>query len=370
MGNRVRRLVTLALLGFLCHGTTTFFLGLSKLFSRNQLSGADGQRAMVLRSPEEVILQHVPLWEKLEPGTKVMLLGRPGSGKSTLLNSMIDRFEFRSSLSFGAGKTRTWEAVTMKNDVTFIDTPGLSDPELRKEAANNITAALKEGGKFKILFMLTTLSGRVSPEDVTSMKVILDAVPTISENQFGIIVNRLGTAEYEGLRRSKQNFADFLKPIWAGLNTITVKITLLKEDEALAGSENHVKTFPDLEELVMSVPTIEIEPCTVRDVESRNYQEVLEDFERLSNDNARMEEEIWRKAPRLINAGPDWTSGDGEDSGGAWGGDSDRSSGWNRGEGKDDGSGSRSGWWGWAKWALSALLLLLFGASQSRRRSH
>lgn len=89
----------------------------------------------------------------------------------------------------------------MENGVTFIDTPGLSDPELRKEAASNITAALKEGGKFKILFMLTTLSGRVSPEDLTSIKIILDAVPTISENQFGIIVNRLGTAEYEGLRR-------------------------------------------------------------------------------------------------------------------------------------------------------------------------
>lgn len=131
----------------------------------------------------------------------------------------------------------------------------------------------------------------------------------------------------------------------------------MKEDEALAGSENHVKTFPDLEELVMSLPTIEIDPCTVRDVESRNYQEVLDDFERLSNDKARMQEEIWKKAPRLINAGPDWTSGDKKY--GSAGKDSDRSSGWNRGEGKDDGSGSRSGWPGWTMWALSALLLVL-----------
>lgn len=86
-----------------------------------------------------------PLAQKLAAGTKVILLGNPGAGKSTLLNSMM----------------------------------------LRKEAAGNISAALKEGAPFKIIFVIMTSSGRVI-SDVVSMNLVLDAIPTMCANQYGI----------------------------------------------------------------------------------------------------------------------------------------------------------------------------------------
>ena len=135
--------------------------------------------------PTEMVPHHKHCWEYLEPGTKVILLGNPGSGKSTLLNSFIGSCKFKSGISFGGGKTRQWEAVTLPNNVTFIDTPGLADYEIRSEVAKNITEALQEGGNFKFLFVATTLNGRFKAEDVTTIKLVLDAVPQIDVDEFG-----------------------------------------------------------------------------------------------------------------------------------------------------------------------------------------
>ena len=81
--------------------------------------------------------------------------------------------------------TRQWKAVTLPNNVTFIDTPGLADYEIRSEVAKNITEALQEGGNFKFLFVATTLNGRFKAEDVTTMNLVLDAVPKLVKMNLG-----------------------------------------------------------------------------------------------------------------------------------------------------------------------------------------
>ena len=63
----------------------------------------------------------------------MIALGNPGSGKSTLLNSLAGEFLFESGLSIGKGLTK--ELGKKKNNIaTFLDTPGLDDPKLRKDA--------------------------------------------------------------------------------------------------------------------------------------------------------------------------------------------------------------------------------------------
>lgn len=303
------RLLAITCLSFLCFEESAFFFQISNIFRR----GTKKQKtctAIVPSAATEMVLQHKYCWEYLEPGTKVILLGNPGSGKSTLLNSFIGSCEFKSGISFGGGMTRQWKAVTLPNNVTFIDTPGLADYEIRSEVAKNITEALQEGGNFKFLFVATTLNGRFKAEDVTTIKLVLDAVPQIDVDKFGIIVNQLEAAEFEGLKKP-ENQKKFFMPLWAGLQKITSHIELLEKDPELSGCENSVKEFPNMQQFVASLPTVRIDPSAVKDVESRDFSQIREEYENLVNDEEKMLEELRKKEEQIrrLETVPNWLKG-------------------------------------------------------------
>lgn len=316
------RLLAITCLSFLCfEESACFFQNFAKIFRR----GTKKQKtctAIVPSAttetpplspaivPTEMVLHHKYCWEYLEPGTKVILLGNPGSGKSTLLNSFSGSCKFKSGISFGGGKTRQWKAVTLPNNVTFIDTPGLADYEIRSEVAKNITEALQEGGNFKFLFVATTLNGRFKAEDVTTIKLVLDAVPQIDVDEYGIIVNQLEAAEFEGLKKP-ENQKKFFMPLWAGLQKITSHIELLEKDPELSGCENSVKEFPNMQQFVSSLPTVRIDPSAVKDVESREFSQIREEYENLVNDEEKMLEELRKKEEQIrrLETVPTWLKG-------------------------------------------------------------
>ena len=107
------------------------------------------------------------------------MVGNPGSGKSTLLNSILQHPYFKSGFSEGTGLTFKFD---MKNvgGINFLDTPGLSDVEKRKAAAEAITLSLRQDGLYQVFFVCTLEAGRLRPDDVTLLKLILESAKELT----------------------------------------------------------------------------------------------------------------------------------------------------------------------------------------------
>ena len=139
-------------------------------------------------------------------------LGNPGSGKSTILNSLAGEAFFKSGLSIGKGLTNKLDQGTNFSGV-FLDTPGLADMSMRKTAAKAIYDGFRQGGDYKIIFFVTETNGRVHMQDVTTMQLILEAVPYIGMN-YGIVVNMVSKGI---LKKLDEKSCDFLEILFVGI---------------------------------------------------------------------------------------------------------------------------------------------------------
>ena len=144
----------------------------------------------------------------------IIVIGNPGAGKSTVLNGLAREILFKSGISLGNGLT--YQLDERKNEEgTFFDTPGLADDTHREAAGEAISIALRRGGNFKILFFVLTESGRIVVQDVTTIKLVLDAVPEI-ENRYGIVINKVPHNVAKALQNSETEDV-FLTKLFAGI---------------------------------------------------------------------------------------------------------------------------------------------------------
>lgn len=147
----------------------------------------------------------------------IIFVGNPGSGKSTLLNALMGDVRFKSGLSFGGGLTKTFQAEEA-DGTWYIDTPGLEDVTMREAAAEQIKAALKQSGQYRIFFVVLLDSGRVRAGDVASMTVILDALKdTNVPVQHGIIVNKATKGVMEAMLEDRGALEEAFKAINSGM---------------------------------------------------------------------------------------------------------------------------------------------------------
>lgn len=87
----------------------------------------------------------------------------------------------------------TYELDIRKNHdgVIYLDILGLTDFNLREQAAEAIAKALKQDGIYQIFFVITLEAGRVWPEDITTMKLVLESASDIEH--FNLVINKLST---------------------------------------------------------------------------------------------------------------------------------------------------------------------------------
>lgn len=124
----------------------------------------------------------------------VILVGNPGVGKSLILNAVIGYSFFRSGVCLGTGLTRTLDVFRTPDGTHYIDTPGLDDVSSRDFSATELSRALSLNGHCKLVFVCTLEDGRIRPSDMTTLRLIIDAVRNTGANpngRYAIIINKV-----------------------------------------------------------------------------------------------------------------------------------------------------------------------------------
>jgi len=151
------------------------------------------------------------------PGGNYLFVGNPGVGKSTLASSLCGKTLFKSGPSTdGSGVTSRLETYPLRDGVTIMDTPGLSDQEKRKEAAEAIEQALSKGGFFRVFFVITMEAGRIRPDDLATIQIVLDGVKNITS--FGIIMNKVSPRMIKSMTKNEETFQKWKLSIVKSLN--------------------------------------------------------------------------------------------------------------------------------------------------------
>jgi hypothetical protein len=135
-----------------------------------------------------------------------VFLGNPGTGKSTLINCLLGANKVKSGLSWGGGLTQGYQQFE-KDDIVYMDTPGLADQTIESQAARSITEALQQGGTYKLFFMVRLQAGRVVSEDLVTLERVLDSIEAGDLNyKFTIVMNCLSRREYASLMARGDEF--------------------------------------------------------------------------------------------------------------------------------------------------------------------
>ena len=205
-----------------------------------------------------------------------LFIGNPGTGKSTLANCIAKKVLFESGISFGSGKT--YKLGKEKHDgIMYLDTPGLADIKLRQAAASAITEALRRNGSYQIFFVVTLSAGRLRPEDLTTMWLVLHNAPDISH--FSIIVNKLSPREYQMFQNDKEK-----STLFASLKLMSerhiYKILLLKHNSRLDDANNLIENTPELNKFVEDTPWFDLHPSNVNEIpgDDESFKKQLDYF--------------------------------------------------------------------------------------------
>ena len=223
----------------------------------------------------------------------IIVIGNPGAGKSTILNGLAGEVLFKSGISIGDGLTYQLDERENSRG-TFFDTPGLADNTHREAAGKAISTALRKGGNFKILFFVMTESGRIVRQDVTTLRLVLDAAPEI-KNHYGIVINKLPKNVAKALQNPEKG-SIFLTKLFTGIpqdqRCAQSNITYLPFHSELDSEDNKLMDMNELQtlksELFKSfvygkVPAINLTVGKAGDIATCNFDQInaaLKDLEK------------------------------------------------------------------------------------------
>jgi len=212
--------------------------------------------------------------------TDIIFCGNPGVGKSSIATS-ISGIQFKSGVSFGSGLTvdLTWNEAPALPNIRFADTPGLADMELREQAAKAITEALAQGAakghKTKIIFVVTTEEGRLRPEDMYTIKVVMNSIKLANgavpgANSYAIVINKCAFLDNP---RFLQGGSARIESMLSDVKTNPIPSAYVKYLPAIpdiAGQDNAKICFDGLLEWVLGMaPSIQVVQAETIDTSSQ-----------------------------------------------------------------------------------------------------
>ena len=222
-----------------------------------------------------------------------LFIGNPGVGKSTLVNCLAQKILFKNGVSIGGGLTYQMEKRE-HDGIVYMDTPGLADIKLRKAAAEAITKPLRQNGIYQIFFVVTLEAGRVRPQDLATIKLVLENAKDIT--YYSLIVNKLTKKLYKTfLENDRQKLKELVSELNFGRenNVEPPAILLVLRDDDLDDADDAFTEMESLKNFVENAPYMIVVPDHVRDIPGDDsFDKIVEIFEeqlsQLRQDNEQM----------------------------------------------------------------------------------
>lgn len=144
------------------------------------------------------------------------------------------------------------------------------------QAAAAITEALKQDGCYKVCFALMLQNGRVRAEDVTTMKLVLDAAPV---TDYGIIINQVPPKQYKDLTENPKGEEPSLHERACACRTpamssgkASLRVFFLQRDDELEDATDVVKDLPaSLPLFISTTPGMMIASSKVEHVSDQSF---------------------------------------------------------------------------------------------------
>lgn len=159
-----------------------------------------------------------------------------------------------------------------------------------------------KANSLKIFFVVTLESGRVKPDDVTTMELVLKAARQIKTNTFSIIINKMskGVAQMLEDEEKREELAVCLAPPSIGITTNSIFYVPLNptlEDK----TDEWSPLDPEVLDFISKAPAVLIEK--VKDLRADTYEDVLvklrAELDQLKADKERMRKAIKRRQKKL-----------------------------------------------------------------------
>ena len=177
-----------------------------------------------------------------------------------------------------------------------MDTPGLSDVEMRQNASEEITKALRAGGRYKVVFVVNTESGRIRPDDVAMVKLVLESAPEITD--YGLIFNKISKNLMKQIDSNPKIIGQMVVSFTVrDRESSPIPFPLfLRKVEEIYDVNDAVADFPELVEFMEIVPLVGIHEEKVENIKANEYEEMTMELKKeiddLKENNARMEEKM------------------------------------------------------------------------------
>lgn len=176
----------------------------------------------------------------------VILTGIQGAGKSTIANGLVGKRTngpFVSGISMGEGLTRERTSIPHRGNV-YVDTPGMSDMSM---GADEITAALRETGSFRVIFILNPPTGRIRFDESLSLKNISSALPP--QTCVNVVFNMLRKDVYQILKGEQAILEDHPDRLYQAPGLSKIFLALASNEEVrpnsyfLAGEDRQLENL-------------------------------------------------------------------------------------------------------------------------------